>query len=345
MTKSKEKRIIVIKEDIEEKRKALDAAVKAAEAKHGKGIIMRLDGAPIQDIPVVTSGIVSLDIALGVFGVPRGRTIEIFGPEAGGKSTLSLQIAAEVQKVGGNVLFVDAEHALDLKLARGIGVDTNTLLLSQPEYGEQALQLVEDMVSSCGVDLVIIDSTAALTPLKEIEGEMGDPTMAAQARLMSQAMRKLTGIVAKTKTIVIFINQIRKKVGIMFGNPETTSGGEALKFYSSVRLDTRRIESIKDGTNVIGVRSRIKVVKNKVAPPFRETVVDIIFGRGVSKEGDLLNTAVEYDIIGKTGRSFAFEDIKLGEEEKALELLAKDPVLFNNIREAIISKVKEGQRV
>ncbi len=342
MTEQKEK---VVVKDITEKRKALDEAIKAAEKKHGKGIVQRLGGGPIPDIPVITSGITSLDIALGVFGIPRGRIIEIFGTEAGGKSTLSLQIAAEVQKAGGNVLFIDAEHALDLKLARGIGVDTNTMLLTQPEYGEQALQLAEDMISSASLDLVIIDSTAALTPLKEIEGEMGDATMAAQARLMSQAMRKLTGVVSKTKTILIFINQIRKKVGVMFGSNETTSGGEALKFYSSIRLDTRRVEAIKEGKDVIGVRSRIKVVKNKVAPPFRETIVDIVFGKGVSKEVDLLNTAVNYEIVRKDGRTFSFEQTKLGEEAKALELLTKDPVLFNAVREAIISKVKSDSRV
>ena len=331
----------VVKTDMKEKRVALENAITAAEKKHGKGCIMMLGNKDIPIIPVITTGITSLDRALGVWGIPRGRIIDIFGPESSGKSTLALQIVAEVQKAGGTALYVDTEHALDLNLARGIGVDVNTLLTSQPDYGEQALQIVEDFVLSASVDLIVVDSTANLTPLAEIEGEMADASVAAIARLMSKALRKLTAIVSKTKTTVIFIDQIRKKVGIMFGNPEVQTGGDALKFYASVRLDTRKVETIKAGDIPIGVRTKIKVVKNKVAPPFRETIVDIIFGKGVSKELDLLKTAVLHGVIDKSGAWYSYKEDRLGQgEDDVAAFLAKDPIFFDEIRTAIIEKSK-----
>lgn len=332
----------VVKTDVKEKRAALENAIAAAEKKFGKGSIMILGNQAIPNLPVITTGLLSLDLAIGVLGIPRGRIIEIFGAPAGGKSTLCLQIVAEVQKAGGTALFVDAEHALDLQLAKGIGVDVNTMLLSQPDYGEQALQIVEDFVESGSVDLIVVDSVAALVPLSEIQGEMGDLNVGKQARLMSQALRKLTAVVSKTKTIVIFVNQVRKTIGNSWGPTETTTGGEALKFYASVRLDARRVEAIKKAEVVIGARTRIKVVKNKVAPPFRETIVDIIFGRGVSKERDLLATAVLHNIIGKNGSWYVYKEDRLGQgEDEAAAMLAKDPIFFDTIRAAVIEKVKK----
>lgn len=329
------------KTDMKEKRAALQAAIENANKRFGTGAVTVLGNKEIPSIPVIPTGIVSLDLALGVLGIPRGRVVEIFGPESSGKSTISLQIIAEAQKAGGTALFVDAEHALDLKMAKGIGVDVNSLLLHQPDCGEDALQLVEDFVLSAGVDIIVVDSVAALTPRAEIEGEMGDASMALQARLMSKALRKLTPAVSKTKTTVIFINQLRKKIGIMFGNPETTTGGEALKFYASVRLDARRVEAIKEGDRSVGVKTRIKVVKNKVAPPFRDTTVDIIFGKGVSKERDLLATAVLHKIIDKSGSWYAYKENKLGQgEDEASAFLAKDPIFFDTIRNAVIEKAR-----
>jgi recombination protein RecA len=292
---------------------ALKIAIEQIEKQHGKGSIMKLTDGPIMKIDCISTGSISLDAALGIGGVPRGRVIEIFGPESSGKTTLCLHIIAEAQKNGGICAFIDAEHALDTGYARKLGVDTASLLLSQPEYGEQALEIVETLVRSGALDVIVIDSVAALTPRAEIEGEMGDPSMGVQARLMSQALRKLTAAIAKSKTSVIFTNQLRMKIGVMFGNPETTTGGNALKFYASVRLDVRRIEALKDGTNVIGNRTKVKVVKNKVAPPFKEVQFDILYNEGISRLGDLIDVAVEKNIIAKSGSWFSYKDERIGQ--------------------------------
>lgn len=306
-------------DDKDAKVQALKIAIEQIEKQHGKGSIMRLTDGPIVKIDSISTGSISLDAALGIGGIPRGRVIEIFGPESSGKTTICLHIIAEAQKNGGICAFIDAEHALDTGYARKLGVDTASLLLSQPEYGEQALEIVETLVRSGALDVIVIDSVAALTPRAEIEGEMGDPSMGVQARLMSQALRKLTAAISKSKTSVIFTNQLRMKIGVMFGNPETTTGGNALKFYASVRLDVRRIEALKDGQNVIGNRTKVKVVKNKVAPPFKEVQFDILYNEGISKLGDLIDVAVEKNIIIKSGSWFSYKDERIGQGRDAVK--------------------------
>src|SRR5450432_4665216 len=320
-----------------EKLKAVELAFSQIEKQFGKGSIMRLgQKGAIQPIEAIPTGAISIDYALGVGGVPRGRVIEIFGPESSGKTTLALQVIAEAQKLGGLAAFVDAEHALDAAYAQKLGVDLDNLLVSQPDNGEQALEIVEVLIRSNGVDVVVVDSVAALVPKAEIEGEMGDAQMGLQARLMSQALRKLTGAVSKSKTSLIFINQLREKIGVMFGNPETTTGGRALKFYSSVRIDIRRIASIKDGDVVVGGRTRVKVVKNKVAPPFREAEFDVMYGEGVSKTGDLLDLAVEKRIVEKSGAWFAYNGERLGQGRENVKQYMKDnPEIFKSIDEKV----------
>ena len=313
----------------EAKLQALKIAIDQIEKQHGKGSIMRLNDGPIAKIESISTGSISLDAALGIGGIPRGRVIEIYGPESSGKTTICLHVIAEAQKAGGVAAFIDTEHAMDIGYAKKLGVDVNDLLLSQPEYGEQALEIVETLVRSNAIDIVVVDSVAALTPRAEIEGEMGDPTMGVQARLMSQALRKLTSAISKSKTSVMFTNQLRQKIGVMFGNPETTTGGNALKFYASVRMDVRRIEALKDGTNVIGNRTRVKVVKNKVAPPFSEAQFDILYNEGISKLGDLIDTAVEQNIIAKSGSWFSYKEDRIGQGRDAVKafLLASPPTV------------------
>src|SRR5881296_884547 len=316
-------------EDRNERARAIEAALAQIDKQFGKGSIMRLGSREKIDVPAIPTGAISIDYALGVGGVPRGRVIEIFGPESSGKTTLALQVIAEGQKLGGMAAFVDAEHALDAAYAQKLGVDIDNLLVSQPDNGEQALEIVEVLIRSNGVDVVVVDSVAALVPKAEIEGEMGEAQMGLQARLMSQALRKLTGAVSKSKTCLIFINQLREKIGVMFGNPETTTGGRALKFYSSVRLDIRRIAPIKDGDQVVGGRTRVKVVKNKVAPPFREAEFDVMYGEGISKEGDLLDLAVDRKIAEKSGTWFAFDGERLGQgRENVKQFLKDNPATF-----------------
>lgn len=308
------------------KTKAIDMAVTQIERLFGKGAIMKLGERPADEIPVVSTGSLALDIALGIGGLPRGRVVEIFGPEASGKTTLALQVIAEVQKTNGAAAFIDAEHALDVHYAGRIGVKTEDLLISQPDTGEQALEITEILVRSGAVDIVVVDSVAALVPRAEIEGEMGDQHMGLQARLMSQALRKLTATISKSMTTVIFINQIRQKIGVMFGNPETTTGGNALKFYASVRLDIRRIAAIKDGQDVVGSRTRVKVVKNKLAPPFREAEFDIVFGEGISREGDIIDLGVEAGVCEKAGTWFSYGEARIGQgRENAKEFLRTHP--------------------
>jgi len=321
------------------KEKAMELAVSQIERQFGKGSIMRLgENTAHLEVPAIPTGSISLDYALGIGGIPRGRIIEIFGPESSGKTTLSLQIIAEVQKMGGIAAFVDAEHALDPSYSRVLGVDLDNLWLSQPDTGEQALEIVETLVRSNAVDLVVIDSVAALVPQAEIEGDMGDSFMGLQARLMSQAMRKLTAAISKTKTCVIFINQIREKIGVMFGNPETTTGGRALKFYSSIRLDIRRTTTLREGDEVIGSRHRVKVVKNKVAPPFKEAEFDVLHGEGISKEGDLLDLAVTCKIIDKSGTWFSYGSERLGQGRENARKFLKDN---QDIKLEVDHKVRE----
>jgi len=322
----------------QEKIKALDVAVGQIEKQFGKGAIMRLGQRnTISPVEAISTGAISIDYALGIGGVPRGRVVEIFGPESSGKTTLALQVIAEAQKAGGLAAFVDAEHALDAEYAKKLGVDIDNLLVSQPDNGEQALEIVEVLIRSGSVDVVVVDSVAALVPRAEIEGEMGEAQMGLQARLMSQALRKLTGAISKSKTVLIFINQLREKIGVMFGNPETTTGGRALKFYASVRIDIRRIGAIKDGENVIGGRTRVKVVKNKMAPPFREAEFDIVYGEGVSREGDLLDLAVDKKIVEKSGAWFAYGGERLGQGRENVKAFLKE---HPDIRTAIDEKVR-----
>ncbi len=309
----------------DEKARAIDLALSQIEKQFGKGSIMRLGSKEaIVPISAISTGAISFDSALGVGGVPRGRVIEIFGPESSGKTTLALQVIAEAQKLGGMAAFVDAEHALDPTYAKKLGVDVENLLVSQPDYGEQALEITETLVRSGAIDVLVVDSVAALVPKAELDGEMGDSHMGLQARLMSQALRKLTGTVSKSRTCLIFINQIREKIGVMFGNPETTTGGRALKFYSSVRVDVRRIAAIKDGDSVVGSRTRVKVVKNKVAAPFREAEFDILYGEGVSREGDLLDLAVEHNILEKSGAWFSYKGERIGQGRENARTFLKE---------------------
>jgi recombination protein RecA len=325
------------RDDLKERLKALDLAVGQIEKQFGKGSIMRLgQRGGIAPIEVIPTGAISIDHALGIGGMPRGRVVEVFGPESSGKTTLALQVVAEAQRAGGLAAFVDAEHALDAAYAQRLGVELESLLVSQPDNGEQALEIVEVLVRSGSVDVVVVDSVAALVPRAEIEGEMGDAQVGLQARLMSQALRKLTGVVSKSKTCLIFINQLREKIGVMFGNPETTTGGRALKFYASVRVDIRRIATLKDGDAVVGGRTRVKIVKNKLAPPFREAEFDVMYGQGISREGDLLDLAVEHKIVEKSGAWFAFSGERLGQgRENAKAFLRDNPVMLKTIEDRV----------
>lgn len=332
------------KQEKNDRLKDAQNAIDEIKKKYGDGSIMRFSESRAMDVPAVSTGSISLDIALGVGGMPRGRIIEIFGPEASGKTTLAQHIVSEVQKLGGVAAFVDAEHALDPDYAKKIGVDVDNLLISQPDTGEQALEIVETLVRSNAVDVIVIDSVAALVPKAEIEGEMGASHMGLQARLMSQALRKLTGTVSKTKTIVIFINQIRHKIGVFFGNPETTPGGNALKFYCSVRVEVRRAAQIKQGDKIIGNRVKAKIVKNKVAAPFRTTEFDIMYNEGISLAGDTLDTGVNYKIINKSGNSYTYGEEKLGVgREKAKQYLRENPKLMKKIKDSIWEAVKKGE--
>ncbi len=324
-----------------DKKKALEMALGAIEKQFGKGAIMKMGTERVQKLPAIPTGALSLDLALGIGGIPQGRIIEIFGPESSGKTTLTLHIAAECQKKGGTVAFIDAEHALDVQYAQKLGVDVTNMLISQPDSGEQALEIADMLVRSGAVNLVIVDSVAALTPRAELEGDMGDSHMGLQARLMSQALRKLTGSISRSNTTVVFINQLRMKIGVMFGNPETTTGGNALKFYASVRLDIRRTGTIKDGEEVVGSTTRVKVVKNKVAPPFRETEFEIMYGSGISKSGDLLDLAVKEKLIDKAGSWYAYQNDKLGQgRDSAKKFLEENPKVMEDITKIILEKYK-----
>ena len=330
------------KEDLQkvnsEKLKALQLTIEKIEKSYGKGSIMRMGDKPVDDVPAIHSGSIALDLAMGIGGYPKGRVIEIFGPESSGKTTLAIHAIAEAQKAGGIAAFIDAEHAFDPTYATKLGVDINELLISQPDNGEQALEIADSLIRSGAIDIIVIDSVAALTPKAEIEGEMGDSKMGLQARLMSQALRKLTGSISKTKTCVIFINQLRDKIGVMFGNPETTTGGNALKFYASVRLDIRKIGQLKDGEEVQGSHTRVKVVKNKIAPPFRKAEFDILYGEGISKVGEIIDLGVEINLIKKAGSWFSYGEIKLGQGREGVKALLKDnPELMEELESKILA--------
>jgi len=327
----------------EAKLKALQLTLDKLDKTYGKGTVMKMGDKAVEQVEVIFSGSLGLDLALGVNGYPRGRVIEIYGPESSGKTTLTLHAIAEAQKKGGIAAFIDAEHAFDRFYAEKLGVDIDNLIISQPDNGEQALEIAENLIRSGAIDIVVIDSVAALTPKSEIEGEMGDSKMGLHARLMSQALRKLTGTISKTHCTVFFINQLREKIGVMFGNPETTTGGNALKFYASIRLDIRRSSQIKDGENVIGNRTKVKVVKNKVAPPFKTAEFDIMYGEGISKTGEILDLAVEFEIIKKAGSWFSYGDTKLGQGRDAVKLLIKDnPELADEVEQKIKALIKEN---
>jgi len=342
-SKSRAKKQVKKNDSSAAKDKAAAMAIDQIRERFGDGSIMKLGEAKKVDVEAISTGSISLDIALGVGGIPRGRVIEIYGPESSGKTTLAQHIVAECQKTGGTAAFVDAEHALDPEYAKKLGVNIDELLVSQPDTGEQALEIVETLVRSNAVDLIVVDSVAALTPRAEIEGEMGDSHMGLQARLMSQALRKLTATVAKANTTVIFINQIRMKIGIMFGNPETTPGGKALKFYSSVRIEIRRRANIKKADKEIGMRAKIKVVKNKVSPPFQNTEVDLMYGEGISREGDLVDVGVQYGILGKSGAWVSYEGEKIGQGREAVKkYLKENPKVAKEIEKKIWQKIKEG---
>ena len=335
MSAKKEKGKVEVKVN-EEKQKALEMAMGQIEKQFGKGSVMKLGEYKTMEVEAIPTGALSLDIALGIGGVPKGRIIEVFGPESSGKTTLALHIIAESQKMGGEAAFIDAEHALDPVYAKHLGVDIDNLIVSQPDTGEQALEIAEALVRSGAIDLIVVDSVAALVPKAEIDGDMGDAHVGLQARLMSQALRKLAGVINKTNCTIIFINQLREKVGIMFGNPETTPGGRALKFYSSVRLDIRRIENIKQDGNVIGSRTRVKVVKNKVAPPFRDTEMDIIYGKGISKSGNILDLAVNLDIVDKSGAWFSYNGNRIGQgRENVKKYLEENPEIMEDIEKKV----------
>lgn len=325
--------------DREQKLKIIEDAISSIEKTYGKGSIMKLGDGVITPVDSIPTGALSLDYALGIGGIPRGRVTEVFGPESSGKTTLCLHIIAEAQKMGGLAAFIDAEHALDVNYAKKLGVDTANLLLSQPDFGEQALEITDTLVRSNALDIIVIDSVAALVPRSEIEGEMGDATMAVQARLMSQALRKLTGAISKSKTAVVFINQLRSKIGVMFGNPETTTGGNALKFYASLRLDIRRVAAIKEGNDVIGNRTRVKIVKSKVAPPFKEVEFDILYNEGISKTGDLIDLATNLGLVKKSGAWFTYDDDRFQGREQFKQKLIEIPSLYDKLTKEVKTKL------
>ncbi len=332
--------------DMKDREKVINLTISQIEKQHGRGSIMKMGDTPIQKIGVISTGSLALDFALGVGGVPRGRVVEIYGPESSGKTTLAQHIVAEAQKAGGTAAFIDAEHAIDVKYAQDLGIDIDNLLVSQPDTGEQALDIMEMLIRSNALDVIVIDSVAALVPQAEIDGEMGDNQMGLQARMMSKAMRKMTGILSKSSTCAIFINQIREKIGVIFGNPETTTGGRALKFYSSVRLDIRRIGGIKDKGDSVGNRIKVKVVKNKVAPPFREAEFDLTFGEGISLTGELVDLGVEYNIVDKSGAWYMYKDQKLGQgRENAKKTLKDNPEMFEEIKKQVKDKMGFGEIV
>ena len=339
----KEKEVKTGKKEFDkEKMKALQLTLDKIDKDYGKGTIMKLGSKPLENIPIIPSGSVGLDLALGIGGYPRGRVVEIYGPESSGKTTLAIHAIAEAQKLGGIAAFIDAEHAFDRFYAEKLMVDVENLLISQPDNGEQALEIADHLIRSGAIDIIVIDSVAALTPKAEIEGEMGDSKMGLQARLMSQALRKLTANISRTNTCCIFINQLREKIGVMFGNPETTTGGNALKFYASVRLDIRKLTQLKEGEDITGNRTKVKVVKNKLAPPFRKAEFDIIYGEGISKIGEIIDIAVEKEIIKKSGSWFAYGDVKLGQGRDAVKSLLKDnPELLDELEKKVVKAISE----